>query len=333
MQEWYAQTMNLALIETFSAVMKTGSTTRAAALLGISQPAVSRALRRLEDTTRLRLFDRAGPRLIPTPEAALLHQELLRAEIGLDRLRQVVARMRDVGTGVLKVASAAATGLHFMPKVICAFLATRPNVALTFRVESSATVRELVASGQFDLGVCADEIDTSQLIAEPFTTFPGVCVMPEDHPLCARARIVPQDLEGLALVGLAPEDTARRTLQSCLDAAGVRCRQVIETPFSASVCQLVLEGAGVGLVNALTYVSGNFGALGLVARPFVPEIVFRSLIILPPQRAPSQIVRDFKSAMELHCAGLLPLATSSVNKPKTSSEHSPEGYQATASDC
>jgi DNA-binding transcriptional LysR family regulator len=43
--------MNLALIEIFSAVMKTGSTTRAATLLGISQPGVSRGLKRLEDTT------------------------------------------------------------------------------------------------------------------------------------------------------------------------------------------------------------------------------------------------------------------------------------------
>lgn len=292
--------MNMALIEAFGAVMKTGSTTRAAVLLGISQPAVSRALRRLEDTTRLRLFDRAGPRLVPTPEATLLHQELLRTEIGLDRLRQTVARMRDVGTGVLKLASAAAMGLHFMPKVISAFLAARPNVAMTFRVDSSATVRELVASGQFDLGVCADEIDTSQLIAEPFATSPGLCVMPAGHALSRRKTVRPEDLRDQAFVGLAPEDTARRALQSHLDAAGVRCRIVIETPFSASVCQLVLEGAGIGLVNALTYVSANYAALGLAARPFEPAISFQSLMILPPQRARSQTVRDFIAIMERH---------------------------------
>jgi DNA-binding transcriptional LysR family regulator len=52
--------MNLALIEAFSAVMKTGSTTRAAALLQISQPAVSRSVRRLGDMTKLKLFERSG---------------------------------------------------------------------------------------------------------------------------------------------------------------------------------------------------------------------------------------------------------------------------------
>jgi len=62
--------MYLALIEAFSAVMKTGSTTRAAALMQISQPAVSHSVRRLEDTTKLKLFERSGPRLIPTPRGS-----------------------------------------------------------------------------------------------------------------------------------------------------------------------------------------------------------------------------------------------------------------------
>jgi hypothetical protein len=48
--------MNLAPIKAFSALMKMGSTTRAAALMQISQPAVSRSVRRLEDTTKLKLF-------------------------------------------------------------------------------------------------------------------------------------------------------------------------------------------------------------------------------------------------------------------------------------
>ena len=55
--------MNLTLIEAFGAVMKTGSTTAAAELMHVSQPAISRSLKRLEDTTKLKLFERSGPRL------------------------------------------------------------------------------------------------------------------------------------------------------------------------------------------------------------------------------------------------------------------------------
>jgi DNA-binding transcriptional LysR family regulator len=298
MQFGYDKLMNLTLIETFSAVMKTGSTTKAAALLGISQPAVSRALRRLEDTTKLKLFERSGPTLSPTPEAVLFYQEILDAHVGLDRLKQAVARIRDVGTGSLKIASSAALGLTFLPKVIQGFLRRRPNVAIKFEIASSANVRSLIVSGTYDIGLCADEIDRTNLVVEPFVSSRGVCVMRQDHPLSARSMIVPSDLNGAALVALSPEDTARKAFDQILSEAGVRPRIIIETPFSATVCQLALEGVGVGLANPLTFVTEDYASRGLVARPFEPAVSFRTIAILPPQRARSKLVDEFIGEME-----------------------------------
>ncbi len=291
----YNAGMNLALIETFSAVMKTGSTTRAATLLGISQPAVSRAIRRLEDTTKLKLFERLGPRITATPEALLLYREIVDNAVGMDRLRQAVVRIREVGTGSLKVASSAAMGLSFLPDVITAFLSKRPDVSITFEIASSSTVRNLVASGQFNVGLCADEIDRSNLIAELFVASRGVCVMGRDHPLSRNSVSRPRDLNGAPFIGLAPEDTSRKALQAVLDSARVQPRVVVETAFSGTVCQLALNGAGVGLANSFAYAAGGFDKLGLVARPFEPEIQFRSLLVLPPQRARSRLVDEFIS--------------------------------------
>jgi DNA-binding transcriptional LysR family regulator len=304
MQFGYNERMNLALIETFSAVMKTGSTTKAAAILGISQPAVSRAMRRLEDTTKLKLFERSGPKLIPTPEATLLYQEIIDAHVGLDRLRQAVARIRDVGTSSLKIASLAAFGLTFVPKVIEAFLRKHPNVAIKFEIASSAAVRSLIVSGTYDIGLCADEIDRSNLVVEPFVSSRAVCVMRGDHPLSARTTIVPKDLDGAAFVALAPEDTARKAFDRILAEAGAKPRILVETPFSATVCQLVLEGVGIGLANSLTFVSG-YAERGLVARPFEPAVWFRTITILPPQRARSKLVDEFISEMSRYRAELL----------------------------
>ena len=119
--------------------------------------------RRLEDTTKLKLFERSGPRLIPTPEATLLYQEILATHVGPERLRQSVTRMREVGTGSLKIACSAAVGLTFLPAVIQDFLRARDSVQITFDISGSSNVRNLVSSGLFDLGLCADEIDTTHL--------------------------------------------------------------------------------------------------------------------------------------------------------------------------
>lgn len=289
--------MNLSLIEAFSAVMKTGSTTQAAVLLGISQPAVSRSLKRLEDTTKLKLFERSGPRLTPTPEAQLLYREIIDTQIGLDRLRQSVARIRSVGTGSLRIASSAALGISFVPKVLKRFLGLRPGVSVTFEIANSAAVRNLVASGTHDIGLCADEIDRENLVSEPFIETSGVCVMRADHPLAGEEIITPAHLSGLAMISLSPDDTARKQFDRALADAGAVPHVSVETQFAATICQLALEGVGVGLTNSLTYLSGNYAAQGLEARPFRPRVAFRSLMILPPHRPMSRLVDELVSLL------------------------------------
>lgn len=284
--------MNLSLLEAFSAVMKTGSTTQAATLLGISQPAISRSLKRLEDTTKLKLFERAGPRLSATPEAQLLYREIVDTHVGLDRLRQTVARIRSVGTGSLRVASSAALGLTFVPKVLKLFLELRPEVSFTFEIANSAAVRNLVASGTHDIGLCADEVDRANLVSEPFVETKGVCVMRADHPLAQHPVITADLLSGAAIISLSPDDTARKHFDRSVAEAGVSPRIIVETQFAATVCQLALEGAGIGLTNSLTFISGDYAAQGLVARPYRPSISFRSLMIMPPHRARSRLVDE-----------------------------------------
>nr|WP_295113747.1 LysR substrate-binding domain-containing protein [uncultured Caulobacter sp.] len=312
--------MNLSLIEAFNAVMKSGSTTGAAQLLGISQPAISRALKRLEDTTRLKLFERSGPRLTPTPEAHLLHQEILDTYVGLDRLRQTVARIRAVGAGALRIASSAALGLTFAPKAITAFAARRPNVSITFEIANSATVRNLVASGVYDVGLCADEIDTANLVAQPFITTRGVCVMRPDHPLAQVDTIVPSMLKGQALISLAPDDTARKRFDQALAAAGVSPQITVETQFAATVCEFAARGLGLGLTNSLAYLSGGYETAGLTARPFFPAIPFRSLLILPPHRARSRLLDELIAALEAERDLMSRACAAQFGEPETDDE-------------
>lgn len=301
--------MNLSLIEAFSAVMKTGSTTQAASLLGISQPAISRSLKRLEDTTKLKLFERSGPRLTPTPEAHVLYREIIDTHVGLDRLRQAVARIRSVGTGSLRVASSAALGMAFVPSVLKLFLDRRPEVSLTFEIANSAAVRNLVASGTHDIGLCADEIDRSNLVVDSFIETAGVCVMRSKHKLAEAAEITADMLDGVPIISLSPDDTARKQFDRAVFEAGATPHVLVETQFAATVCQLALEGVGIGLTNSLTFVSGKYDALGLVARPFRPRIAFRSLMILPPHRARSRLVDELVGLLCRERDGLLSTCT------------------------
>jgi DNA-binding transcriptional LysR family regulator len=279
--------MTLGEIEAFDAVMRMGSTNRAADFLGISQPAVSRAVARLSRSTRLMLFRKIGGRLVPTPEAQALHEEVQRAFVGLDQLRARAATIREFGTGGLRMACYPALGLSFAPMAISRYRQEGAAGHVTLLVAGSNAVRDMVASGQADVGLAADEIDVSRVSARPFMSARAVCVMPSTHMLAARETIGPHDLHGEPFIALSPDDTVRRRIERVLDEAGVQPRVVVETQYSEAVCNLALEGVGIGLANAITYRASRFDSRGLVARPFDPPIAFRALLLTAADRLKS----------------------------------------------
>ncbi|QYK41982.1 MAG: LysR family transcriptional regulator [Paracoccaceae bacterium] len=287
--------MNLRQVEVFRAVMTTGTTARAADVLRISQPAVSKAIAELERNIGFALFHRTKGRLHATAEGQLLFREVEQTFTGLTHLRSAAARIRDYGSGELRVGSLSALSTNVIPRALKSFMDRFPQVAVTFQARMSSVVRDLVASGQFDLGIVADEIDRTGVVVRNFARYAAAIALPEGHRLCAQTEVSPADLDGERFIALSPEDTTRRAADGLFAAAGSRPRTVLETPYSTTVCAMVAAGIGVGLVDVVT--AGPFLGRGLVLRPFRPELYFQTLLILPPHRPPSQLVETFIDAL------------------------------------
>lgn len=283
--------MNLREIEVFQAVMVCGTASRAAEVLGISQPAVSKAIQGLEASIGFALFERLKGRLLPTPEGQLFHREVEQSFTGLARLRSAAARIHDFGSGDLRVACLSAFSANLLPKALSRFHARNPNVAITFQVQSSPTIRDLVASGQFDIGIAADEIDATGVEVEPYIDVQAEIAIHPGHHLEDVEVVSPQDLHEAPFVALAPEDTTRREADAVFSAAGVRPRIVVETPYSTTACALVLAGLGCGIVDPIT--APGFLERGLILKPFDPPVFFRTLLLFPPDRRKSRLVREF----------------------------------------
>ena len=283
--------MNFRQLEIYRAVMVSGSASRAAELLQITQPAVSRGVGELEKALGFALFDRVKGRLVPTPEGQLFLRDVNASFMGLDRLRASAARIRDFGSGSIRIASLAALGSTLVPRAIRAFNRQHPEIAITLQVVSSAIVRDLVANQQFDLGLAADEVELSGVEHRVFGSFRALCALPSGHPLANRKIIRPEDLHGQPFIALAPEDHARRRIFEALHAAGSHPRIVVETPSSATVCALALEGVGIGIVNPAA--ADGFAARGLSFRPFEPEVYFKSFLLFRPDVQKARLVKAF----------------------------------------
>jgi DNA-binding transcriptional LysR family regulator len=284
-------TMNFRQLEIFRAVMISGSASRAADLLQVTQPAISRSIGDLEGTLGFLLFDRIRGRLVPTPEGQLFFRDVSASFVGLDRLRSAAARIRDFGSGSIRIASLAALGSTVVPRAIKTFRDTHPQIAITLQIVSSSLVRELVANQQFDIGLAADEVDLSGVDHRIFGNFKAVCAIPAGHPLTHKRVIRPQDLHGVSFIALAPEDRARERMKQIFEESGVEPQIVVETPSGSTICALALQGVGVGLVNPAS--AEGFAERGLVFRRFEPEVYFKSYLLFRPDAQKAQLVKDF----------------------------------------
>ena len=245
--------MNLRQVEVFRVVMTNGTTARAAEVLHVSQPAVSKMIQELERSLGFDLFRRIKGRLHPTPEGQLFFREVEHAFLGLGHLRGAAARIRDFGSGELKIACLSALSTNVLPRALHAFMARNPNVAVTFQARMSSTVRDLVASGQFDLGVGADEIDRTGGVAADFARCRVAVAVPEGHPLQSHETLHPRDLADYPFIALAPEDTTRSEAEAAFEKVGVKVRNESTRAWAPVARHAAADAATMGSANALVF--------------------------------------------------------------------------------
>ena len=287
--------MNFRQIEAFRTVIISGTASRAAELMGVSQPSISRSIAELEQILGFSLFDRVKGRLVPTPEGQMFYRDVDASFSGLDRLRSAGARIRDFGSGSVRVASLAALGSTLLPRAIKLFRDQHPTTTVNLNILSSSGVRNAVADGEFDIGLAADEVDLSGVEHQVFGSFQAVIAIPPEHELASRDVISPADLGHIDYVALSPEDRARHRFDQVCEEAGVKPNLVTETPNSATVCALALAGVGLGLVNPLA--ADGFRERGLVFRRFEPPVYFKSYILYRPDVQKARLVRAFVQAL------------------------------------
>ena len=112
--------MTLRQLETIYAIMRAGSITAAARNLHITQPAVSAVLKHTEQQLKMKLFERIGGRLHPTPEVLTLLPDLEEIFGRIDTMGRALQEMRDGRTGKLVLATSPTLVNAFVPQAVAA---------------------------------------------------------------------------------------------------------------------------------------------------------------------------------------------------------------------
>lgn len=288
--------MNLRQFECFRAVMVTGTMTRAAELLGVSQPSVSNIIAALEHELGFSLFRRRNGRLQPTSEANYFFEEVKKTLESLDNTVRTAHEIRKMNTGRLVIATQPGIAIHFLPRVVSKFLKTHPDVRFKLQSRSSAIVREMIATQQFDIGIAEPPVEHPAVRTERIST-ECVCVLPKGHRLADKQVITPIDLDGEPFISIYNDHSTYFRLANAFAEAGAHWKVVAETHFFVTCCSFVENGAGVTISDPYT-ANRCAASSGLLIRRFSPQIMYELDIIYPLDRSDSKILDAFVKCLK-----------------------------------
>lgn len=252
-------------LEIFRAVMISGSLTAAGIRLQMSQPAVSKAIRRMEDQLGFKLFRRGSGRVKPTVEATKLILEVDKVFESVGLVERYASDLKDAKSGVLTLACTPTMSCSILPQAIARFRKERPNVHIWFNTGKTSQVLELVASGQIDLGLIYAPADHPGVQVEHLFKAELGCAMSQGHPLAERESVSLQDLEGNSVISNVRNESLYDLLGRMLTEPDLEKRITMRCNSTITACTLVRAGCGVALVEPM----------GI--RELFPELIWRPL--------------------------------------------------------
>lgn len=293
--------IDVKLLEAFRAVVENTSVTGAAQVLGVTQPAVSAQISRLEAQVGFVLFERTGGRLKVSAEGRRFYEEVRAVLGGLDKLGDIATTIRSGETESLVIASHPGGSTALLPTVMPALLAKRPGVRARMIHRTSEEVAAVFEAGGADVAICEWPVSVSDAPVKRYR-LPCVAILPRDHPLATQNRagqraVTPTDLADDTLVAMAESRLIGHTMREAFVSAGARWQPAIVSEFFSTICGLVASGAGVGLVDALS--ARFFANLGLAIVPFAPAVTYEIAVFRRKPDQPEPVIDDLLSLIDL----------------------------------
>jgi aminoethylphosphonate catabolism LysR family transcriptional regulator len=280
--------MRYVQLRAFHHVAVCGGFSRAAALLNLTQPAISDQVRRLEAEYDLRLFDRSRKQVALTAMGERLLAVTRRLFESEKAALELLGETRALRTGELRIVADAA---HHLLGLLARFRERYPGVRVVVRSGNSAAVAVALAGYEAEIGVTGERPAGDAFETVSLGTTPIVAFVARGSPLARRAAFGFADLARLPLVLREEGSRTRQRVVAAARDAGVALEPAIEAEGREAVREIVASGAGLGFVSR-----AEFGHdARLVAVPVLPDegLMMEEVLVALRERAQGKLVRAF----------------------------------------
>lgn len=258
--------MELKQLRNFRAVAQAEHVTRAARQLGLSQPSLSRTIRRLEREIGVPLFDRQGRQIRLNPSGRVFLRQVESALHELEEGRREVVDRAGSGTGEVVLL---ATALRSLPELLRSFRAHHPRVGFRLTQAGASEMAEQLARGECDLSISSVPIEGPDLRSVPLMTEEILLALPPGHRFLGRTEADLREFADEPFVALRRGYDLRDLTDRFCQEAGFVPDVVCELNEPGAIRNMVAAGLGVAFLPEVSW-------------RMVPEPVPRGLHIRRP---------------------------------------------------
>jgi LysR family transcriptional regulator, transcriptional activator of the cysJI operon len=187
-------------LKVFYLVAQKLSYTKAANELFISQPAITKHIKEIEQQLQVRLFNRNGSSISLTPAGEILLRHTQHIFKQYETLENELSQLKDIASGTLHIGASTTLAQYVLPKLLAQFKKTYPHIQLQVLNGNSEHIEQLIISEKIDIGLVEGISHHPQIYYEPFTNDELVLVVRSNSKLFLKKEIRPEQLCNIPLV-------------------------------------------------------------------------------------------------------------------------------------
>lgn len=285
---------NLAQYKIFYEVAKAGNISKAAKELYISQPAISKAISKLEDSLQVSLFTRSSRGVLLTPEGELLFKHTQEAFQVLDQGEQELKRIKELNIGQLRIGVSNTLCKYILLPYLKNFIEQYPHIKITIESQSTAKTITMLEQHTLDVGLIAEPSLRSDLSFIPVMDIRDVFVSTRQylHHLYQREGTDANIFACGNIMLLDQNNMTRHHVDEYLKEAHIEPKQILEVTTMDLLIEFVKIGLGVACVIR-ELVQKELDSGRLVEIPLAPPIPKRTIGFAYRSVNPSTALKTF----------------------------------------
>lgn len=238
-------------LQAFTVVAQTLSFSRACERLHMSQPALSLAIRKLEEELGGPLLSRSTRQVKLTPEGAALLPQALHLLADFDNVRERVKQRFTLQRGHVAIAAMPSFAGSVLPGILREYRLQFPNMEVTVHDVINEQAIDMVESGRVELGCAFEPRGETPLVFELLFVDRFMAIVPHDSVLAGMKEVSWAELLKHDVIVLQRPSSMRRLLEESLAAKDMELRVALECHQLATASRLVAAGVGVSVVPSL----------------------------------------------------------------------------------